>query len=273
MPWSTEDRVAALKLFFREGSVVAAQRAFQRELGRRRAPQRHTLLRWVSDFETQGTAARVPRHTPRPRVSEAIVAAVKRAIHRNPRLSIRRLAVRFGATTTTVHRILRGYLKLFPYKLQLLQRLKRGDKVKRLRFCRWALSKWRAACFRDFLLMTDEAQFHFDGSVNKQNCRVWGEENPHAFMVQDEQTPSLTVWCGVWAKGIIGPFFFEERGHGVSVTAARYCGMLEDFVVPELRRLRIARRKVWWQQDGATAHHSPRCLDQVGGALPWKAHR
>ena len=126
----------------------------------------------MSDFETQGTAARVPRHTPRPRVSEAIVAAVKRAIHRNPRLSIRRLAVRFGATTTTVHRILRGYLKLFPYKLQLLQRLKQGDKVKRLRFCRWALSKWRAASFRDFLLMTDEAQFHLDGTVNKQNWRV-----------------------------------------------------------------------------------------------------
>jgi len=114
--------------------------------------------------------------------------------------------------------------------------------------------------------MTDEAQFHFDGSVNKQNCRVWGEENPHAFMVQDEQTPSLTVWCGVWAKGIIGPFFFEERGHGVSVTAARYCGMLEDFVVPELRRLRIARRKVWWQQDGATAHTARAALAKLEGS-------
>ena len=118
--------------------------------------------------------------------------------------------------------------------------------------------------------MTDEAQFHLDGTVNEQNCRVWGEENPHAFMVQDEQTPSLTVWCGVRAKGIIGPFFFEERGHGVSVTAARYCGMLEDFVVPELRRLRIARRKVWWQQDGATAHTARAALTKLEGLFPGK---
>ena len=94
---------------------------------------------------------------------------------------------------TTVHKILRGLRKLFSYKLQLLQRLKRGDKAKRLRFCRWALSKWRAASFRDFVMMTGEAQFHVDGTVNKQNCHVWGEQNPHAVVMQDQQTPALTA--------------------------------------------------------------------------------
>jgi len=94
-------------------------------------------------------------------------------------------------------------LKLHPYKLQLLQRLKRGDKAKRLRFCRWALSKWRTPSFRNFLLMTDKAQFHLDGTVNWQNCRVWGHENPHVFWEQEGQTPSVTVWCGLWANGVL----------------------------------------------------------------------
>jgi hypothetical protein len=42
-------------------------------------------------------------------------------------------------------------------------------------------------------MMTGEAQFHVDGTVNKQNCHVWGEQNPHAVVMQDQQTPALTA--------------------------------------------------------------------------------
>jgi len=120
MPWSSEDRVSALKLYFREQSVITTQRAFRRELGRTRAPEARTLRRWVADFEAHGTAVRVPRRTARPRLAPAVVAAVKRGIRRNPRLSVRRLAVRVGTSAATVHRILRQQMKLFPYKVQLL---------------------------------------------------------------------------------------------------------------------------------------------------------
>jgi len=46
-----------------------------------------------------------------------------------------------GASAATVFRILRRQLRFYPYKLQLTQRLHRGDKIKRLRFCRWLLGK------------------------------------------------------------------------------------------------------------------------------------
>lgn len=52
----------------------------------------------------------------------------------------------------------------------------------------------------------------------------------------------------------MGPFFFEERGRTVSVTAARYEHMLRHFFVPELRRRGISLGRCWFQQDGATAH-------------------
>jgi len=41
--------------------------------------------------------------------------------------------------------------------------------------------------------MTDEAQFHTDGTVNKQNCRLWGDEKPRAPAEQELQSPSLAV--------------------------------------------------------------------------------
>jgi len=270
MPWSNNDRVRAVELYFREGSTVAAQRAFRRELGRRRAPERRTLLRWVADFEGSGAPQRPSHHTPRPRVSRGDVRAVRRAIQRNPRLSTRRLSTRVGVPRTTVQRILRQRLGLHPYKVQLLQRLKRGDKAARSRFCKWALGKWRSRGFRQGLLMTDEAQFYLDGTVQKKNCRIWGSENPHAAEQRDQYSPCLTVWCGVCAKGIVGPFFFETRGHPVRVTAARYRDLLRDQVVPALNALEMPLSRVWWQQDGATPHTATAVLADLTETFPGK---
>ena len=40
----------------------------------------------------------------------------------------------------------------------------------------------------------------------------------------------VTVWCGFWSWGIIGPFFFEnEQGEAVTVNGNRYRAMLEEF--------------------------------------------
>ena len=41
--------------------------------------------------------------------------------------------------------------------------------------------------------MTDEAQFYLDGRVQKETCRVWGEETPHLFEQREDRAPCLTV--------------------------------------------------------------------------------
>ena len=39
---------------------------------------------------------------------------------------------------------------------------------------------------------------------------------------------SVTVWCGFWAGGIIGPYFFlNEAGAAVSVNGLRYRIMIK----------------------------------------------
>ncbi|CAH2087437.1 unnamed protein product [Euphydryas editha] len=44
----------------------------------------------------------------------------------------------------------------------------------------------------------------------------------------------VTVWCGLWAGGVIGPYFFEnEFGQAVTVNGVRYREMISDFLVIE----------------------------------------
>jgi len=69
--------------------------------------------------------------------------------------------------------------------------------------------------------------------------------------------------------GVIGPFFFEDaRGATATVTTERYVFMLENFLIPELRRRRINTRHVWFQQDGATAHTARATMETVRRIFP-----
>ena len=51
------------------------------------------------------------------------------------------------------------------------------------RRCRFCLEK---------IIFSDEPHFHFGGYVNKQNCRISGTENPHAY-IEKPQNESLFV--------------------------------------------------------------------------------
>jgi len=148
-------------------------------------------------------------------------------------------------------------LGLFPYKIQLIQKLKRGDKARRLEWCDWLLEKVeRQHCFLNNLWMSDEAKFCLDGTVSKQNCRYWSEENPQLTSQKSQFPGAVTAWCAVSSSGIIGPFFFEQDGQPTTVTSRRYCDMLTSLFLPALRARRRSLRRVWFQQDGATAHTS-----------------
>jgi len=280
MRWSVIQKAHAVEVFHRMASPTRALRALRREWGREAAPDRRVLGRWVAEFQRAGSVPGATRRARSRRANPSMVAAVQRAIRRSPRLSMRRLSAKTGVSRSWVHCILRQQLRLYPYKLQLVQRLHRGDKAKRLRFCRWILDKWGSPSFRRSLLFSDEANFYLNGQVHKQNCRIWGDENPHALVEQDQQSPHLTVWCGLSSRGILGPYFFQSRGRTVTVTGPRYKGMLDDFLVPALRRRHIPLSQVWFQQDGATPHttrvvlarlHSlfPGKVLSKGGTVPW----
>ncbi|GFV36840.1 hypothetical protein TNCV_3123811 [Trichonephila clavipes] len=51
--------------------------------------------------------------------------------------------------------------------------------------------------------MDDEAHFWLNGYVNKQNCRIWSEANPQVYVETPLHPEKLTVWCALWAGGIL----------------------------------------------------------------------
>ncbi|GFW81375.1 hypothetical protein TNCV_377231 [Trichonephila clavipes] len=57
--------------------------------------------------------------------------------------------------------------------------------------------------FNSYLTLSDEAHFWLNGYVNKQNCRIWSEANPQVYVETPLHREKLTVWCALWAGGIL----------------------------------------------------------------------
>jgi len=102
--------------------------------------------------------------------------------------------------------------------------------------------------------MSDEAHFHLDGFVNKQNFRYWSEENPRQLYQRPLHSDKVTVWCAISHYGIIGPYFHEdENGRATTVNSNRYVNMINNFLAGELTKF-PQNDNFWFQQDGATSH-------------------
>ncbi|GFU80754.1 uncharacterized protein TNCV_514811 [Trichonephila clavipes] len=79
-----------------------------------------------------------------------------------------------------------------------------NDHQARRRFVEWAQNE--IAVVPDFhkrILFSDEAHFGLNGYVNKQNCHIWSEANPQVYVETPLHPEKLTVWCALWAGGIL----------------------------------------------------------------------
>ncbi|GFV54570.1 hypothetical protein TNCV_955522 [Trichonephila clavipes] len=79
-----------------------------------------------------------------------------------------------------------------------------NDHQARRRFVEWAQNE--IAVVPDYhkrILFSDEAHFWLNGYVNKQNCRIWSEANPQVYVETPLHPKKLTVWCALWAGGIL----------------------------------------------------------------------
>ncbi|GFU95392.1 hypothetical protein TNCV_2554021 [Trichonephila clavipes] len=57
--------------------------------------------------------------------------------------------------------------------------------------------------FHKRILFRDEAHFWLNGYINKQNCSIWSEANPQVYVETPLHPEKLTVWCALWAGGIL----------------------------------------------------------------------
>ncbi|GFW11735.1 hypothetical protein TNCV_43701 [Trichonephila clavipes] len=79
-----------------------------------------------------------------------------------------------------------------------------NDHQARRRFVEWAQNE--IAVVPDFhkrILFSDEAHFWLNGYVNKRNSRFRSEANPQVYVETPLHPEKLTVWCALWAGGIL----------------------------------------------------------------------
>ena len=95
--------------------------------------------------------------------------------------------------------------------MQVVQKLNANGKLIRLHFCRQMQElTQQESLILDVLLMSDEANFHVFGFVNKQNFRYWSSLNPRNLHKQPLYPEKLVVCCIMGAECVIGPYFFER---------------------------------------------------------------
>lgn len=255
--WNGAQRAFAIKSFYKNNdSVEVARREFRRQfnLGRHgRVPSAHAINTWIRNFEETGSALKKkPPGGVRTVRTPDNIETVRAAVIRSPHRSIRRRAQCLQLHSSSVQRILVKDLNEHPYKLQIVQELKPNDHLLRRQFCERLLAKMNDDNeFVNNLWMSDEAHFHLNGYVNKQNFRYWSQKNPKHLHQRPLHSHKVTVWCALSSYGIIGPYFFEnEDGVATTVTSAGYVAMLETIVA---RNPQITDN-AWFQQDGSTSH-------------------
>lgn len=265
--YTTEQRVKIIQTYYENGrSNVRTFRALREYFGIQNRPSRQAITNVVQKFERNGSVLNIktPQRV-RPVRSEENVANIRESVAQEPKTSIRRRSQQLGLRYTSTQRILAKDLNLHPYKVQITQELKPRDHLQRRMFCEWMLQ--HEVDFSRKIIFSDEAHFNLNGFVNKQNCRVWGLQNPREVVEKQIFPKKVTVWCGLWAEGVIGPYFFENHEeNAVTVNAVRYRSMITDFLWQELEGVDI--EEVWFQQDGATCHTTRETIDLLQTRFP-----
>ena len=268
--YSGTHRAFCVRAYYRNSdSIVTAQRLYRAEYRTRHALSDDSIRKWIRMFENTGATVKI-QNSGRPRSvrDEETIEEVEASVRQNPSLSIRKRSQALNIKKSSLHSILKKDLHLKAYKIQLVQELKDTDYANRLNFANEMLQR-----FNNFnnILFSDEANFHLNGHVNKQNCRYWALENPRRKHERPLHSPKVVVWATMSAKGIIGPYFHEDqRGRAINVNSDRYCDMLRNFLVPELQEFAGFDSRTWFQQDGATFHTSNGSMEVVNELFPNK---
>jgi len=252
--WGIRERVCAVELFIRTGSITETQRGFRHERNQQEPPSLNAIRQWVRQWREEGsvTCKKPPGRPSSVRTPDNIARGLA-SVSRNPRRSARKHAQALCMSDRSARLILRSDLSLHPYKLQVVHALSNRDREMRLQFCcQFVGILTENPDLQNKLLISDEAHCHLHGTVNKQKFRYWSASNPHELHQRPTYDPKVTVWCAVWSRGVIGPYFFEdEDGKAITVTSQHYTEMINEFLSPNLPP---NNGTVWFQQNGATAH-------------------
>ena len=169
---------------------------------------------------------------------------------KNPSASISKAAAELKISSSSVFKILRKHLELFPYKIQVHHHLTDPSIAQRYNFSGEILNKINSEGLDiKKIWFSDEAHFRLDGYVNKQNWRIWGRENPNICLARPSYS-RVTVWIAFCSSMIIEPVIFTE-----TVTSKVYLKYLSNKFLPAAKKHKKIKN-YYFMQDGARPHRT-----------------
>ncbi|GBM35696.1 hypothetical protein AVEN_260819-1 [Araneus ventricosus] len=214
--YSIEQRVFLVLEYHRlKESPTATRRSFQARFNVPKGPDAKTIRTLFAKFQRTGSVTddlmgNVGRQ--QTAVTPENVATVSGIIQQTPMSSVHRIASETGLKRSSTQKILRKSLHMFPFKIQTHQAIPVRAVQQRVDFANQMLTMIDSEGFDvGCIWFTDEAHFHLNGIVNKQNWRFWGPK----IHIGVKRNPCilLKLLCGLQyaAEALLALFSFEKR--------------------------------------------------------------
>ena len=177
------------------------------------------------------------------------VESILQSAEHSPTTNTWRISTCIGVPHIRVWRTLHQH-GLYPFHLQMVQRLEEGDEARWLDLCWWVIDNHWLILFK---LFTDETSFTRDSINNTHNAHRWSDKSPYAIVERNSQHRfSVNVWCGVIDNQLIGPAVLPNR-----LTGCTYADFLQNELPLLLEEVPLAKWMCMvFQHDGAPAHYS-----------------
>ena len=270
MSWSTKEKAFCVEAYFAKNSYKVVQASFRRKFQCCHAPSKSRIFDWIQKFREYGTVQNLNSKGLRDTYSGRTVSArtqrnidaVRDSVSRSPKKSLRRRSQLLGMSRESLRRVLKKDLHLYPYHIQIKQKLTEVDMKKRVTMCEWFCDTIEAnPDFLNHLWFSDEAHFLLSGHVNSKNNVYWGTATPEDVTHRPLHSTKCTAWVAISKNGIIGPYWFEdENERAQTVNTERYVEVLTKFWASLGQCEGIYREEQWFQQDGASPHTSNNSL-------------
>lgn len=224
---SLNEKTWIIKHMYRLEYPVNVQRLWSKEMNNN-PPDRKTIRSLLNKFEQTGSVLNIdPPGRPVSVTDEDAKDKVLSVLEREPQTSPRRMSVELNVSRSSIQRIYKS-LGFKPYIPRLVHALNEDDYDRRVEYCETFLSLLQnESDLIHRVIWSDEASFKLNGHINRHNSVYWATENPNITWEQTAQAEGFTVWAGIWSKGVIGPYFFDN-----TVTGQSYLTMLNNYFYP-----------------------------------------
>ena len=217
---------------------------------------RKLIYRTIQRYKKTGGVKDMPRSgRPKSVTTPRLKKVVMDRIRRNPRRSLRKMAVELKVSRGSLQNLVRNDIGLRSFKRKKVHFLSKQIREKRKSRSKILLNRL-ANQGLERVVFSDEKLFTIEEATNVQNDRILAKTyssipEQHHFVSRAQKPSSVMVWAGISAVGRT-PLIFVPSG--VKINAATYKELILEPVVKDLSQIMFKNESFLFQQDGAPAH-------------------